>query len=570
MFLNYKQIPFSMRGSYIALSWFDSNRKETNNRAGLFLRSIHGLTYIPNCFMGGQGVARLVPLYNGEEVPFEIEMTPSLLAMKTAFGAVEFTYANVDILLMRGGKGLGLRVEMDGGYIHERPFDGKVHHLLNSSHHGRRFITTALLGSIEVRQSWGQIVSEEANVTFGGEEGFLALVEDIETEWRPKTYDFDFNSCEETLRREFDSFCTSMPSVPAAFTEAKIMASYVDWTSIVKKSGMLTRDAMLMSKNWMCDIWSWDHCFNALALAYGNPKAAWDQFMLLFDLQDDTGAIPDAVNDVYCERLFCKPPVHGWILGHIMKVMELTREQIAEAYDKLSRFTLWWLNYRDSDLDGICEYFHGNDSGWDNSTAFRVKPTMELPDLAAFLILQMDMLSELAGRLGRLSDRDAWKNKADFTLDALLRHSFKNGKPKALVSRTHEEVETDCLILFLPVLLGDRLPKDILHNLVETLKSGKFRTAYGFASEAPDSPLYEEDGYWRGPIWAPSTMILAEGLWKAGEHAQARRCVEDFCLMVAKNGCAENFNALTGKGLRDLAYTWTSSIFLILAHEYLL
>jgi hypothetical protein len=28
------------------------------------------------------------------------------------------------------------------------------------------------------------------------------------------------------------------------------------------------------------------------------------------------------------------------------------------------------------------------------------------------------------------------------------------------------------------------------------------------------------------------------------------------------------FNALTGKGLRDRAYTWTSSVFMILAHEF--
>lgn len=32
---------------------------------------------------------------------------------------------------------------------------------------------------------------------------------------------------------------------------------------------------------------------------------------------------------------------------------------------------------------------------------------------------------------------------------------------------------------------------------------------------------------------------------------------------------AENFDALTGKPLRDQAYTWTASVFLVLAHEYL-
>jgi hypothetical protein len=32
---------------------------------------------------------------------------------------------------------------------------------------------------------------------------------------------------------------------------------------------------------------------------------------------------------------------------------------------------------------------------------------------------------------------------------------------------------------------------------------------------------------------------------------------------------AENFNALTGAPLRDRAHTWSASVFVILAHEYL-
>jgi putative isomerase len=37
--------------------------------------------------------------------------------------------------------------------------------------------------------------------------------------------------------------------------------------------------------------------------------------------------------------------------------------------------------------------------------------------------------------------------------------------------------------------------------------------------------------------------------------------------MAARSGMAENFDAITGEGLRDPAYTWTSSVFLIFAHE---
>jgi len=42
-----------------------------------------------------------------------------------------------------------------------------------------------------------------------------------------------------------------------------------------------------------------------------------------------------------------------------------------------------------------------------------------------------------------------------------------------------------------------------------------------------------------------------------------------FCDLCVREGFAENFDALTGQGLCDRAYTWTASVFLILAHEFL-
>ena len=72
---------------------------------------------------------------------------------------------------------------------------------------------------------------------------------------------------------------------------------------------------------------------------------------------------------------------------------------------------------------------------------------------------------------------------------------------------------------------------------------------------------------WRGPIWAPTTMIVAEGLEAAGEIELAQEIRRRFCRTVARSGMAENFDALTGGPLRDRAYTWTSSVFLIFAHQ---
>ena len=122
-------------------------------------------------------------------------------------------------------------------------------------------------------------------------------------------------------------------------------------------------------------------------------------------------------------------------------------------------------------------------------------------------------------------------------------------------------------MLRLPILLGDRLPARLRAPLLADLESPAFRTEWGWATESPASPLYVPDGYWRGPIWAPSTMLLCDGLKACGRSDLATQAAESFCRMCARSGFAENFDALTGEGLRDRAYTWTAAVFLILASE---
>ncbi len=103
--------------------------------------------------------------------------------------------------------------------------------------------------------------------------------------------------------------------------------------------------------------------------------------------------------------------------------------------------------------------------------------------------------------------------------------------------------------------------------MVENLKKRRTDSPFGLSTEPRSSPLYESDGYWRGPIWAPATMIVADGLDDIGEHELADSLRESFCQMAQRSGMAENFDAQTGVGLRDpFLYTWTSSVYLIFAN----
>jgi len=96
-----------------------------------------------------------------------------------------------------------------------------------------------------------------------------------------------------------------------------------------------------------------------------------------------------------------------------------------------------------------------------------------------------------------------------------------------------------------------------------------FISEIGILTESAQSTLFKKDGYWRGPVWAPSTMVMAEALRKVGETSLSQEISEKYCNACKNNGFGENFNALTGKVTDDPAYTWTTSVFLVLAHEYI-
>jgi glycogen debranching enzyme len=150
----------------------------------------------------------------------------------------------------------------------------------------------------------------------------------------------------------------------------------------------------------------------------------------------------------------------------------------------------------------------------------------------------------------------------------MLTKFWKRDHFVAYLASNGAEIDSGSLQLYLPILLGKRLPAPVRKRLIAGLmQPGRFRTSNGFATEPLTSPYYAADGYWRGPIWAPTSMILAEGLDSAGEHAVAMKLRADFCRMAQENGMSENFNAVTGEGLRDPAYTWTSSVYLIFAHQ---
>ena len=124
---------------------------------------------------------------------------------------------------------------------------------------------------------------------------------------------------------------------------------------------------------------------------------------------------------------------------------------------------------------------------------------------------------------------------------------------------------TPTLLKYIPLVASAHLPSQVVEFMTTGLKA--HLTEWGLATEDPNSKDYDPDGYWRGPIWAPPTILIESGLRAAGYVDFADEISGRFQRLCEKSGFAENYNAVTGEGNRDLSYTWSASTYLVLRRE---
>lgn len=552
--------PFSRRGSYFAISRLSNSGVAPD---GLYLRTVHGGAKLKEILR--------ITLADSSQPAETIEVgEPKSVTIACEVGRAEVCIDESDRLLFRGElASLSLEALVPGPYdvaigISDRRWQYICHgsdiNLMLSVHEGR----------LSVDEHWTGDKSDPLTFRIHPDpitHRFLFVLERFGTSQPPELTHIDFEEAAERSDEDFHSWLRNAPTSAPHLEGPRELAAYVTWASMVAPQGHIVRPSMLMSKNWMTSVWAWDHCFNAMALL-GDPKAATDQFLCIFDFQDESGGVPDSFNDSAISWNFTKPAIHGWALSWMMKRARFGQDFYAAAYAALEKWTSWWFTFRDYRGAGFPAYNHGNDSGWDNGTVFAKSVPIESPDQLAFLVIQLETLSTLALELGLTREAKAWGERSAGLLDRLLQEFWVDGRFVARHALDGSIVSCDSLLMYVPLVLGERLPPAVFADLVDGLTSGDFLTPFGMATESASSELYERDGYWRGPIWAPPTLLIVDGLSRGGRTALSRDIATRFCDLASRSGMAENYDAFTGDGFRDRAYTWTASTFLILANEY--
>ncbi|WP_416985449.1 amylo-alpha-1,6-glucosidase [Streptomyces sp. T028] len=558
-------IPFSTHGAWFGISPVVAEKTITED--------LHLVSHQN----GMHAVLRLVPLdpATGDRAETRVEATPGLLSWIGEGGWVNLAYGAPDTVRLRGsGLGIGVRAAarvltpFSGTYFFDDPATGA--HVFTSYETGRRYRVTVLSGKVTGPDGAQALGGADRGLVVAAEnDGVWELaIEELDTARPAYASSTAFDEVVETAQRSFAAFVDAVAPWRSDATPAAELAAYVVWSATVGAKGLVTRPGVLMSKHWMDKVWSWDHCFNALALAPGCPELARDQFHLPFDHQDESGALPDSVTHSEVLHNFVKPPIHGWAFGHLRRLLPTppSQAELAEVYDRLERWTDFWLTARRAPGDELPHYQHGNDSGWDNATTFDPERVIVSADLSAFLVLQLHELAYLAEELGKKDEAARWTGVAEEIQAALLDQLWNGERFVARGARTGDTWSSASLLDLMPITLGEHLPAAVGSALADHIKA--HLTPYGLATELPTSPNYLADGYWRGPIWAPATVLVEDGLRRAGHQRLADDISARFRALCETHGFAENFDALSGTGLRDRAYTWTAAGYLLLARDH--
>ncbi len=558
--ISLEDVSFSRCGSWLSISPLIA-KFHPYDRDRYFLRCHHQDT---------KPIIEITPQNNNSPVNIRPDAQPDSLKWSGDTDEfVEIIFDGTDSLRIRG-KGLGLKLKP---YLRTEVYSTEMGvgkgrlATFNILPMQRKFQIECLTGDM----SWQSRREDETGKEFDVElcvagASWEIAIDMFTSVWLPGKRS-EFEQCRDHVTEEFTRWLKDSPNCDTQYQSARELAAYITWSAVVKPHGLLNRPTMLMSKNYMSKVWSWDHCFNALALAPSHPQLAWDQMLVMADEQDEFGCYPDAYNDSSLIFNYTKPPVHGWAFSALVKRLEPAADdpRLHALFISIERWTDFWLTHRRLPGVELAHYLHGYDSGWDNCTMFDQTVPIIGPDLNAFLIVQMACLSEIADFMGDSDKSKIWQEKADRMYEALISELWDGEKFVAKGAMRGEIITSDSLIYCLPILLGQRLPANIREKLVATIE--RFKTPYGLATEHPDSDKFVDDGYWRGPIWGPSTYLVFSGLIRSGYKAQAYDIATRFCDMCKEHDFAENHHALTGKGLRDPGFTWTASTFLLMAEQ---
>jgi hypothetical protein len=470
------------------------------------------------------------PLYDQRSLPYRLDAGVDQLRINTELGEAQAFFDGTDVIRIRG-RGITLRF-----FVKMGPREGAVQRpdgccQINQLMTGE-FLFVPLKGKLDFEAEWIWERNGESDVlidmTPGDGEEFEIAIHSADHGARRKTAYRSMEECRQEAREEYDAWYSLYPPVPGRFEYLKQLCAYTVWICRVEPRELMAVPGVLFTKPTASGMFSWHQAYHAMSIT-NDADAGVDMMLNFFHYQDAFGELPDIYDDKYYNILATKPPFHGYSLLYMLDHLGagITRDHCARLYEPLARLYGFWTGLRDTDGNGVPQYNHGCESGIDNSDMFRRGVPVETPDIIAYIILLAEGLSRLAERLDMPGEAASWKTKSETLLAKLLADYWNGNRFVARLSTTGEIVETEELEAYMPLMLGPRLPREILDAMLEDLTDPeKYYTPFGFRS-GPKTIM--EGKPMPGFIGGFAQVKMLPALWYAGEKELARSLIAGYC-----------------------------------------
>lgn len=377
-----------------------------------------------------------------------------------------------------------------------------------------------------------------------------------------------------------------------ALAEApEAMMRAIHWNTLYDTRRRLVSSPV--SRDWCCDwrgvlVFCWDTFFVGAMLSCESRELARANFEAVTAAVDELGMVPNyymAHGAASLDRSM--PPLGAHMIWKVEQADPDTT-WLRGIYPRLRKWHTYWMKNRDGNKDGLLEWGTNAapayefpqllpynpslqhtakcamyESGLDNSPMYDDAPfnkaanTFELADVAlnSYYAMDCEALAAMAYALGKAKDAAGYRREHE-----IMRRRINDrlwDEEHGIYANRHWDGRFSnrwSPTSFFPLIAGvpdahqaERLVREHLLNEAE------FWGGYVIPAIARNDPAFGDNDYWRGRIWGPFNLLVAEGLrrYRFDDVATdlARRGLEMFLHNWRKDGgIYENYNATTGEG----------------------
>lgn len=560
---------FKTRGAYFGIFCdFSGPKRSTLAYQGSKIMLVSRRTMPGDAPMISSELLHLYPTYNGQKVGFAIKFGLTELALVTPQGKITICYADDRLMYIKGENGLGLSfdkmmrpkdiIKKRGEKAWEAVYRFRCSLLFNP-----------LAGDMEIRAPYNgktgsTMISGE--VKPGADGTFLLSLEEGVTAAKVRE---TYPSYEEALAattKDWEDFLSKIPHFSEELEPVRVEAAWHEWSNMIAPSGLIKRAALFMTQGMPAS--SWQMVQNAVGLNHDFALAT-DLLVNMIDNIGERGQFPDFVFDGQNLCQGVHPPTQGWALNWLMRLhdfgKEMPKEMLTYLYEGYGKMANWYMNTRDDDKDGLPQFDCGDESGYDDISVFVHHASVEGPDIAAYLAILFDKLGDIADILGRKEEADDWHQRGEEMTKKLIDTFWNGEKFVARATFTHEVIDSNAITDYLPFVLGDKLPAEIIDKMTkDLLVEGDFLSPVGLTTEKISSDQFRRAGFSRGYALPPSNVMILTGMYMAGKKDEAKMIAKRFCESMIESGISQLMDPIEIYRI-GFSCTWPACCFLALA-----